>query len=192
MSHDWIADINFFHLLDAEDARTAANVKASGCPDCGGRLDQANYPRKPRGGELCAAGEIYDRRRSLCCARDGCRHRRTPLSLVFLGRRVYLAITIVFGAWRTTVATASPPRRTVRRWGAWFGALRESAWWTELRGRLWPAVESVEILPAAIIDRVLEGRSIADAMIATLRIVATSSAITFLEGRRRTRRAWRS
>ncbi len=59
LSHDWIPDSNFFHLLDAEDARVTAAVKAAGCPDCGGRLDQANYPRKPRGGDLAAAGEIF-------------------------------------------------------------------------------------------------------------------------------------
>jgi len=172
LSHDWIPDINFFHLLDAEDARTTAAVKASGCPDCGGRLDQANYPRKPRGGELGVAGEIFDRRRSLCCAREGCRHRRTPPSLVFLGRRVYVAIVVVVAAWQTTTTSTSPPARTVGRWRGWFAALRETTWWTTTRARLWPAVEPSEILPAAIIERVLRGGSIADALIATLRIVA--------------------
>jgi hypothetical protein len=125
LSHDWIADTNFFQLLDAEDARIAAAVKAANCPDCGGRLDQANYPRKPRGGEIGAAGEIFDRRRSFSCCREGCRHRRTPASLVFLGRRVYLAVTVVMLALRAAVTVAvpppaSPPRRTLRRWLAWF------------------------------------------------------------------------
>lgn len=171
MSHDWIADINFFRLLDAEDARTTAAVKASGCPDCGGRLDQANYPRKPRGGELGAAGEIFDRRRSLCCAREGCRHRRTPPSLLFLGRRVYLGIVVVVAAWKTTTTSTSPPARTVDRWRGWFAALRSTTWWTTTRARLSPAPELAEIMPAAIIERVLRGRSMADALIATLRIV---------------------
>jgi hypothetical protein len=172
LSHDWIPDINFFYLLDAEDARVAAAVKVSGCPDCGGRLDQANYPRKPRGGELGAAGEVFDRRRSLCCARDGCRHRRTPPSLVFLGRRVYLAITVVIAAWRST-ATTSPPRRTVGRWRAWFGALRGTRWWTEQRGRMWPPIEPAEILPAAIIERVMPHHPFANAVVAALRIVTS-------------------
>jgi hypothetical protein len=172
LSHGWIADINFFHALDAEDARIAAAVKACGCPDCGGRLDQANYPRKPRGGELGAAGEIIDRRRSLCCAREGCRHRRTPPSLVFLGRRVYLAITVVLSAWRTP-PPSSPPRRTVGRWRSWFAALRGTRWWTQTRARLWPAVEPAEILPAAIVERVLgSSRGIGDAMTAALRLMS--------------------
>jgi len=175
LSHDWIPDRNFFYLLDAEDSRVAAAVKTAGCPECGGRLDRADYPRKPRGGDLGADGEMVDRRRSLCCARDGCRRRRTPPSLVFLGRRVYLAITVVLAVWRTQQANlASPPRRTVRRWRSWFSALRESEWWVEQRGRLWPAVEPVELLPAAIVERVLPGRSIADALMAALRLFATA------------------
>lgn len=175
MSHDFVPDINFFHLLDAEDARTTANVKASGCPSCGGRLDQADYPRKPRGGVIGAAGERFDRRRSLCCAREGCRRRRTPPSLVFLGRRVYLAITVVLAAWRTTTTWSSPSRRTVGRWRAWFAALRAGTWWTEARARVWPAVEPAEILPAAIIERVLGGRLLASALTSTLRILASAA-----------------
>ncbi len=174
MSHAFIADINFFHLLDAEDARVIAGVRAIGCPDCGGRLDQANYPRKPRGGDIGAAGEIFDRRRSLCCARDGCRHRQTPASLVFLGRRVYLAITVVVAAWRTA-ATGSPSRRTVGRWRSWFAALRDTAWWAGQRGRLWPPLEPAEVLPAAIIERVLTGRPVGEALAATLLILATAT-----------------
>ena len=172
MSHDWIADINFLDLLDAEDARVAAAVKTRGCPDCGGRLDRADYPRKPRGGDLAAAGEALDRRRSLCCAREGCRHRRTPPSLVFLGRRVYLAITVVVAAWRST-ATISPSRRTMGRWRAWFAALRDTPWWTVQRGRLWPPVVPAELLPAAIIDRLVAHQPLADALLAALRIVTS-------------------
>ena len=175
MSHDWIPDINFFQLLDAEDARNTAAVRARGCPDCGGRLDQANYPRKPRGGEFGAAGEGFDRRRSLCCAREGCRHRRTPASLVFLGRRVYLAITVVLATWRTSTTNTSSSSRTVGRWRGWFAALRDTTWWTRTRARLSPTVEPAEILPAAIIDRVLRNRSVADALMATLRIVTASA-----------------
>lgn len=175
MSHDWIADFNFFQRLDAEDARVTAAVRAGGCPDCGGRLDQANYPRKPRGGDVGAAGEVFDRRRSLCCARDGCRHRRTPPSLVFLGRRSYLAITVVVAAWRTA-ASRSPPRRTVNRWRSWFAALRDTSWWAIQRGRLWPAIEPSEALPAAIIERALavSPRTISEALVATLAIMCSS------------------
>lgn len=172
MSHGWIADRNFFDLLDAEDARVAAEVKARGCPICGGRLDRADYPRKPRGGDLGAAGEVFDRRRSLCCAREGCRRRQTPPSLVFLGQRVYLAITVVMAAWRSAT-TCSLPRRTVRRWRHWFAALRDTAWWTAQQARIWPPVQVAESLPAAVIDRLAEHHPIAQALVETLRVVAS-------------------
>lgn len=173
LSHDWIADGKFLQLLDDEDGRVAAAVKAAGCPDCGGRLDQADYPRKPRGGDIAAAGEGIERRRSLCCARTGCRHRRTPPSLVFLGRRVYLAIAVVVAAWRSAT-TGSPPRRTVGRWQAWFATLRDTPWWTVQRARLWPPVAAVERLPAAIIERLLPSHPLDEALVATIRILTAS------------------
>lgn len=172
MSHDFVPEFQFFQLLDAEDERVTSAVKASGCPTCGGRLDRADYPRKPRGGDMGLAGETLDRRRSLCCARDGCRCRRTPPSLVFMGRRVYLAITVVMTAWRAA-ATACPPRRTVRRWRAWFAALRDTGWWFSQRGRLWPPIEPEESLPGAIVDRLLARHPAAAGFIAVLRMVTS-------------------
>jgi hypothetical protein len=181
LSHDWIADINFFHLLDAEDARIAAAVKAGGCPRCGGRLDRADYPRKPRGGDIGAAGEMFGRRRSLCCAREGCRQRRTPPSLLFLGRRVYLAVTVVVAAWQATMAAMapsppSPPRRTVRRWLAWFATeLPTTPTFTTTRARLSPPFEPGEVWPGALVRRFLPGRGVADTLVATLRLLAPLS-----------------
>ncbi len=184
LSHDWIAETNFFHLLDAEDARTAAAVKAADCPDCGGRLDQANYPRKPRGGEVGAAGEIFKRRRSFCCRREGCRHRRTPASLVFFGRRVYLAVTIVLTAWRSAVtvasalAPASPPRWTLRRWLAWFAAeLPVTNWFTTVRARMSPSMEPGEQLPGALLERLMVRHGVAEAVAAVLRLLSTVTAM---------------
>lgn len=173
MSHDLIFDRNFFDVLDQEDERVAAAVQAAGCPVCAGRLDQARYPRKPRGGDIALAGEALAWRRSWCCAREGCRKRVTPPSLVFLGRRVYLAITVVVAAWRDLVALTAPPRRTVRRWQAWFATLAlGTRWFEEVRGRLAPPWQPGESLPAALVARVLPGRTPAAALIATLRLLA--------------------
>ena len=173
MSHDLIFDRNFFDYLDQEDARAAAVVRAAGCPACAGRLDQARYPRKPRGGGIALAGEALRWRRSWCCAREGCRKRVTPPSLVFLGRRVYLAITVVVATWRAAAQASAPPRRTVRRWQAWFATLASATRWFEaVRGRLAPPWEPGESLPAALIARVLPGRSSAAPLIATLRMLA--------------------
>jgi len=158
LSHDWIADINFFEQLCAEDARVAAAVKSAGCRQCSGRLDRADYPRKPRGGVVGAAGEQIERRLSFCCSREGCRRRATPPSVLFLGRRVYLGIVVVVETLRLATASAaapspSPARRTVRRWRTWFAALRRSAWCAAISGRLWPPLEPSESLPHALVDR---------------------------------------
>jgi hypothetical protein len=99
--------------LDAEDAEVTAAAKAGGCPDCGSRLDHADFPRKPRGGWVGIAGEFLHRRRSLCCAVEGCRHRLTPPSLVSLGRRVYLAITVVVSTWRAATAGIAAQPATI-------------------------------------------------------------------------------
>lgn len=179
MSHDWIFDGNFFDLLDREDARIADAAKAIGCPHCAGRLDRADYPRKPRGGDLATAGETIERRRSLCCAREGCRKRLTPPSLVFLGRRVYLAIAVVIAAWRPTARRRSPPARTVRRWRSWFTTrLPATRWFQTVRARLSPPLEPGESLPGALIERLSRVHPDGDAVIATLRVMAPlSSAI---------------
>jgi hypothetical protein len=172
LSHDWIADINFFDLLCAEDARIAAAVKVAGCRRCGGRLDRADYPRKPRGGAVAGAGEGIERRLSFCCSREGCRRRTTPPSLVFLGRRVYLAITVVTAAWRSVAAGV--PHRTVRRWQTWFAELRSGRWITEIAGRLWPPVEPGEKLPDGLVQR-FEGRPLGGALAAVLQLLAPLS-----------------
>jgi hypothetical protein len=179
LSHDWIADDKLFALLDAEDARVTAKTKAAGCLRCGGRLDRANYPRKPRGGSVGAAGERLDRRRSLCCARTGCRSRATPPSLVFLGRRVYLAVVVVVEAWRAMASPAAPtpgtPRRTVGRWLAWFrSALPRTAWFATVRARLSPPLEPNEELPAALLVR-LPGDSLDARLLAALRLLSPAS-----------------
>jgi len=177
LSHDWIADLNFFRSLDVQDAEAAAAMKAAGCPRCGGRLDRADYPRKPRGGEVGVAGELFGRRRSLCCAREGCRRRQTPASLVFLGRRVYLAITVVVATWRAAAArAASPPRRTVRRWLAWVAMEAQGTpCVTELRARMSPRLEPSEAIPGALIVRLQVGRTVSAALEATLRLLSPLS-----------------
>jgi hypothetical protein len=163
LCHDLLLDDKLFEVLAVEDARIAAEVKAAGCRKCGGRLDRADYPRKPRGGSVGAAGERLDRRRSFCCCQDGCRRRATPPSLVFLGRRVYLGIVILAETLMMAAATAAragppgTPRRTVRRWQTWFRVLRESPWLEAIRGQVWPPLEPDESLPEALVGRLYRG-----------------------------------
>jgi hypothetical protein len=89
-----LADAKFHEQLLAFDRDLATQCRMKGCLDCGGVLHSASYRRKPRGRLVGALGEEHDRRFSFCCAVDGCRDRATPPSLRFLGRKVYLAVSL--------------------------------------------------------------------------------------------------
>src|SRR5262249_6748357 len=89
-----LADATFHDFLLACDQDLAREARRGGCRLCRGVLHSPCYWRKPRG-RLCRLGCEHDWRFSFCCARQGCRKRKTPPSLRFLGRKVYLAATII-------------------------------------------------------------------------------------------------
>jgi hypothetical protein len=151
----------FFEGLERVDAEVVAAVAMAGCAKCGGRLHRADYPRKPRGGGLAAAGEFFRSRFSLCCGREGCRRRATPPSVRFLGRRVYLGAAVIVGsvialalATAATVQRATGiPAKTTRRWLRWWrGPFTATSVFLGLAGRMVPAVARLE-LPRSLLDR---------------------------------------
>lgn len=160
MLHDLELPESYFSILFMIDQQLADAVQAGGCADCGGPLHQGHYQRKPRGGRLAKAGEQSTLRLSLCCGRRGCRHRSTPPSVRFLGRRVYLEATILLActfALTTLVASAikratAVPVRTVRRWLTWWQTVfPRSAVFAQLRSRTVGAV-TVEQLPGSMVN----------------------------------------
>jgi hypothetical protein len=121
------------------DEDLAAEARAAGCSECGGRLDSAAYPRKPRGA-LIALPDAYSTRFSFCCAVSGCRVRHTPPSVRFLGRRVYLGAVVVLATAMQQGVTPVRAKRlrellgvsyqTLARWRAWWAkSFVESAFW---------------------------------------------------------------
>jgi hypothetical protein len=180
-------DAKFLAALSAIDAVYAEQVHGSGCPRCGGALDRANYPRKPRG-DLGEVAEAYELRRSFCCRRDGCRKRATPPSLRFLGRKVYIAVLVIVAsaAARATsnVGRGSPrrehgvPARTVRRWLSWWQTVFAlSAFWLEARAFFATPVKE-KALPASLLSRF--GGERAEALVKMLRFTApiTTTSVT--------------
>ena len=159
-------DAKFLAALVAIDAEHAEQVRRAGCPECGGALDHADYPRKPRG-ELGEAASGYERRCSFCCRVDGCRKRATPASLRFLGRKVYVAVLVVVGsaagrAMRLS-GRARPrqvhgvPVRTVQRWLDWWQTVFAlGAFWSEAKSFFAIPVEVGE-LPASLLERFGDG-----------------------------------
>jgi hypothetical protein len=148
-------------LLRRFDEDLATEVREEGC-ECGGRLDAAHYRRKPRGGPD-GLGDDDVLRLSFCCAVEGCRSRRTPASMRFLGRKVYFGAVVVLaaamqhGPTKQRVsqleALLGVSRRTLVRWRRWWTeAFRTSRFWQSLRGRFLPAVDETT-LPLALLDR---------------------------------------
>jgi hypothetical protein len=162
MCQQLLTDAAFYRLLFRFDEDLAAAERVLGCRVCGKKLEVSDFPRKPRGLAL-DLGERFRERLSFCCAERSCRKRRTPPSLRFLGRKVYLgAIVALISAMR---CGASPTRmrrlnelvgvsrHTVARWRKWWSeGLPATGFWAGACGTLMPPV-SIRQLPASLLER---------------------------------------
>ena len=135
-------------------------MHGTACPLCGaGVLHRANYPRKPK---ACPSEVLHDyqSRWSFCC--HLCRRRSTPMSVRFLGRRVYVALAVVVlavkrnkinAAITAVVETLGVPERTIARWRQWWlQSFCATALWQAQCGRFMPSVEITE-LPHSLMAR---------------------------------------
>lgn len=112
-----LIDTCFFETLLEADRELAGRARAAGCPYCGGRLDVSNYGRKPRG--LAIEWEGYCcKRLSFCCRL--CRRRVTPVSVRFLGRKVYWALVLISEKFRSFLNIS---KKTLRRWKVFWGTI---------------------------------------------------------------------
>ena len=69
MCHRLLGDARF-HLLQLKFDEDLADVARAARCECGGRLDAANYPRKPRGATTLP--DDYETKFSFCCCEEGC------------------------------------------------------------------------------------------------------------------------
>lgn len=187
MCHTLLQDPKLYALLLLIDEEQAAEARAAGC-GCGGPLHSARYPRKPRGavpGVLC---QSYESRLSFCCAQ--CRRRTTPVSVRYLGRRVYLAaVVILASAMRCGLTTKRAvhlsaalkvPLRNLERWRRWWlEGFVHTAFWRAARGNFMPPVLH-NSLPASLLCR-FSGNALATPLVQLLRFLAPLS--TLSEGR---------
>lgn len=161
------------------DGDLAASTRAAGCVFCGGRLDSANYARKPRAGTARLPDE-YNSRFSFCCAAEGCRRRHTPPSVRFLGRRVYLGAVVVLATAMQQGVTPTRAARlrellgvgleTLARWREWWRtAFVESAFWKAARAQFSPPVDETGA-PLSLLTRF--GGSEEERLVALLRLLA--------------------
>ena len=156
-----LSDPQLFVILFRIDADLAKQAQANHCP-CGGRLDTANYPRKPRGpGDL---GPEHRKRYSFCCA--ACRRRPTPPSVRFFARRVYAFPVVVLvtalsaglsGARLATLRREfGVDRRTLERWRLWWREVfPQTRFWKTARARFSPPVDGARL--DAVRERFAQG-----------------------------------
>ena len=146
-----LGDSRFFGALLAIDQERAKEVRDRGCAFCGGKLDVANYPRKPRG---CPETGEPVLRLSFCCRAEGCRKRTTPESVRFLGRKVYCGLVVVLAAFDSAVRVAtSLCRQTLSRWREyWSETLKLTSPFWKGRRALFPPGFEAEGSPAAVVS----------------------------------------
>lgn len=161
MCPNLLGDAKLYELLLRIDRDTAAAARARGCA-CGGALHGASYERKPRGSTV-PLPTGYDRRESFCCSEDGCRKRCTPMSVRFLGRKVYLgAVVVVMTALRhgrvaELARLTGASRETIARWRGWWAeTFPATAFWRQARAQFASPVLVGE-LPKSLLDRFVEG-----------------------------------
>ena len=186
MSHELLRDSRLFALLLHVDMEYAAQVRTGPCAVCGGRLDTSNYPRKPRGGPPAELASEYSLRFSFCCAVDGCRTRATPVSVRFLGRRVYLGAAVVLvsamlhGVTEKRVAELRDRvhptlgKDTLLRWRTWWReTLPEMPFWKAARACFDRPVDEAD-LPASLLARF--GDDERDRLVAALKFLSPLTA----------------
>ncbi|MGI6300865.1 MAG: hypothetical protein ACOX52_07410 [Verrucomicrobiota bacterium] len=152
----------FFQLLFKIDCRQAQEAAQSCCRACGGKLHRADYPRKARGVPHKLT-EQWDRRYSFCCSTEGCRLRHTPVSVRFLGRKVYAGVFVVL----ISALMNGPNKRracelhrelgldvrTLKRWHQWWQKeFVSTPFWRLERSGFMPPVDESQ-LPNSLLQR---------------------------------------
>jgi len=141
-------------LLEKVDWDLAQEAQAGGCGYCGAKLHCGDFPRKPRGGPR------WEERYSFDCSQ--CRRRKTPPSVRFLGRKVYVGVVVVLVA---AMMHGLKPQRverlrqvlgidesTLKRWRVWWlETFVQSRFWKAVRARFMPPVRE-ESMPLCLVN----------------------------------------
>ena len=162
MCHRYLGDSRLYFFLLKIDQDLATRCREAQCCFCGGPIHCANYVRETRG-HLVSLPPGFSKRFSFCCAKDSCRRRNTPPSVRFLGRKVYLAVTVLLVTAMRQGPT--PPsekklreileidRKTLKAWQKWWQEIfPRSEFWAQARRRLHPDVPSPSLLPLSILE----------------------------------------
>jgi hypothetical protein len=178
-----MADVRFHDLLLTFDTDLADIARAGRCIICRSAVHSGDYRRKLRGPFARLLGEEHCWRFSLCCSRGGCRKRKKPPSLRFLGPKAYLGAMVVLvaamqhGATAMRVAKLSQmfgvSRRTVARWRKWWlTVFANGPFWHWARALVMPPVDEKH-LPASLLERF--AGNLEERLISLLRFLAPAT-----------------
>lgn len=146
-----------WQVLYEIDRLEAAKISKQPCPHCGGKVQRADYQRRPRGLPAEISAQLWCRF-SFCCA--SCRRRVTPLSARFLGRKVYAgAIVVLVSALKQghqpslalIVESFSVPAHTARRWLKWWrNVVPRSGFWRGARAFFVPSLNEIALAASLV------------------------------------------
>ena len=150
-----LKDRGWIKWLEKVDLDLAEDVQVGGCKYCGAKLHCGNFPRKARG-VAC-----WEWRTSFDCSQ--CRRRNTPVSVRFLGRRVYAGVVVVLMAamqhglnGRRVAALRKELQidvRTLKRWRAWWlETFVDGCFWKQARARFMPLLRETD-MPLSLVER---------------------------------------
>ena len=172
-------------LLEKADDDLAEEARQGGCEHCAEeKLHRGDYRRQPLG------GPGWDRRRSFNCAKEGCRKRKTPPSVRFLGRKVYAGVVVVLVS--AMMHGLKPKRverlrqelgideRTLERWrGWWLENFVQSGFWKGAKAQFMPRLDE-DIAPLSLVEEF--GAKRRDGMVKLLKFLSPITVSGGLEG----------
>ncbi|RPH40229.1 MAG: hypothetical protein EHM87_22650 [Burkholderiales bacterium] len=165
MCTNLLKDSRTFSFLLQIDRDTETTASQEPCAFCGDRVHRAYYLRKPRAPGVDLSDD-FCRRPSFSCRRDGCRRRKTPALLRFLGRKVYVSIVVLLV---TAMTQGDSPRRlselkkelgippaTVDRWRRfWLEIFPRYSSWHYQRGNVVPPIDEAN-LPLSLLQHLTQ------------------------------------
>ncbi len=185
MCTNLLKDSRTFSFLLEIDRDTETSAGQEPCSFCGDCVHRADYFRKPRAPGIDLSDD-FCRRPSFCCRRDGCRRRKTPALLRFLGRKVYVSIVVLLV---TAMTQGDSPRRlselkkelgilpaTVGRWRRfWLEIFPRHSSWRYQRGNVLPPVDET-ILPWSLLQHLTrKNQDQREAVVSLLRLATDYS-----------------
>lgn len=158
MCHKILENSTFYDLLFEIDIKLAEITHKIPCSYCGGKLDRANYKRKPRG-IPAEFDHLFLEMFSFCCRNEYCRKRKKAPSVRFLNRFIYVAIfNIIFseifirGKFSEVIHIKfnTVSKQTLYRWKDWWNnAFIISKCFINLKGLI---TSDLKLLPTSFID----------------------------------------